>query len=70
VSSEIYPLFWFKKLISAAKHLEPLKGGKIPLETLVRGKDPEQNEKLFVKITDIIKSAGVSHNSKVKLVDS
>jgi len=38
-----------------------LKGGKIPLEVLVRGKDAEQNEKLFAKITDLIKSAGVSH---------
>jgi nucleosome binding factor SPN SPT16 subunit len=44
-----------------AKHLEQLKGGKIPLEVLVRGKDPEQNEKLFAKITDLIKSSGVSH---------
>ncbi|KAH8820790.1 FACT complex subunit-domain-containing protein [Xylogone sp. PMI_703] len=41
-----------------AKHLEPLKGGKIPLEILVRGKDAEQNEKLFNKITDLIKSSG------------
>ncbi|RFU32333.1 Acting on peptide bonds (peptidase), partial [Scytalidium lignicola] len=41
-----------------AKHLEPLKGGKIPLEILVRGKDAEQNEKLFNKITDVIKTAG------------
>ncbi|RDW80024.1 putative FACT complex subunit SPT16 [Coleophoma cylindrospora] len=41
-----------------AKHLEPLKGGKIPLEVLVRGKDAAANEKLFTKITDVIKSAG------------
>ncbi|KAM3086959.1 FACT complex subunit spt16 [Clarireedia jacksonii] len=41
-----------------AKHLEPLKGGKIPLEVLVRGKDAEQNEKLFTKIADVIKSSG------------
>ncbi|RQM08033.1 hypothetical protein DH86_00001376 [Scytalidium sp. 3C] len=33
-------------------------GGKIPLEILVRGKDAEQNEKLFNKITDLIKSSG------------
>lgn len=38
--------------------MEPLKGGKIPLEVLIRGKDAEQNEKLFEKITDVIKSAG------------
>lgn len=44
-----------------AKHLEPLKGGKIPLEILVRGKDAEQNEKLFNKITDLIKSSGVGY---------
>ncbi|TVY36366.1 FACT complex subunit [Lachnellula occidentalis] len=41
-----------------AKHLEPLKGGRIPIEVLVRGKDAEANEKLFLKITDSIKSAG------------
>jgi len=27
----------------------------------VRGKDNAENEKLFVKITDAIKAAGVSH---------
>jgi hypothetical protein len=41
--------------------LEPLKGGKIPLHVLVRGKDAEQNEKLFTDITAHIKAAGVSH---------
>jgi nucleosome binding factor SPN SPT16 subunit len=35
-----------------------LKGGKVPLEVLVRGKDAEANEKLFVKINDSIKAAG------------
>lgn len=48
-------------LTGTAKHLEPLKGGKYPLEVLVRGKDAAENEKLFSKITDTIKSAGVSH---------
>jgi nucleosome binding factor SPN SPT16 subunit len=43
-----------------AKHLEPLKGGKIPLEILVRGKDADANTKLFEKINEQIKSAGVS----------
>jgi hypothetical protein len=43
-----------------AKHLEPLKGGKIALEVLVRGKDAEQNEALFRKIADKITGAGVS----------
>ncbi|KAG0652062.1 Facilitates chromatin transcription complex subunit spt16 [Hyphodiscus hymeniophilus] len=41
-----------------AKHLEPLKGGKVALEVLVRGKDAEQNEALFKKITDKITSSG------------
>jgi hypothetical protein len=45
-----------------------LKGGKIPLEILIRGKDPEQNEKLFVKVTDVVKSAGVSHNHEADLI--
>lgn len=47
--------------IGIAKHLEPLKGGKIPLEVLVRGKDAAANEKLFTKIADVINSSGVSH---------
>lgn len=42
-----------------AKHLEPLKGDKIPLEILVRGKDGEENKKLFEKITQVIKDSGV-----------
>jgi nucleosome binding factor SPN SPT16 subunit len=42
-----------------AKHLEPLKGGKIPLEILIRGKDAGENTKLFEKINDVIKSSGV-----------
>ena len=42
-----------------AKHLEPLKGGKVPIEILVRGKDAEQNAKQFEKCLDVIKGAGV-----------
>jgi hypothetical protein len=42
-----------------AKHLEQIKGGRFPVEVLVRGKDAEENEKLFVKIADKIKEAGV-----------
>jgi nucleosome binding factor SPN SPT16 subunit len=38
-----------------------LKGGKVALEVLVRGKDAEQNEALFKQITDKITGAGVSH---------
>ncbi|KAI2625588.1 SPT16-domain-containing protein [Hypoxylon sp. NC1633] len=41
-----------------AKHLEQLKGGRFPIEVLVRGKDAAVNEKQFVKITDTINSAG------------
>jgi nucleosome binding factor SPN SPT16 subunit len=43
-----------------AKYLDQIKGGRIPVEVLVRGKDAAENEKLFVKIADIIKSSGVS----------
>ena len=42
-----------------AKHIEPLKGGKVPLEILVRGKDTEQNAKHFEKCLSVIKGAGV-----------
>lgn len=42
-----------------AKHLEHLKGGKIPVEILVTTKDAEQKAKVFEKCLDVIKSAGV-----------
>ncbi|PGH29594.1 FACT complex subunit spt16 [[Emmonsia] crescens] len=41
-----------------AKHLEHLKGGKIPVEILVTTKDAEQKAKVFEKCLDVIKSAG------------
>jgi nucleosome binding factor SPN SPT16 subunit len=41
-----------------AKHLDQLKGGRFPIEVLVRGKDAVENEKLFVQITEKIKEAG------------
>ncbi|KAH6630963.1 FACT complex subunit-domain-containing protein [Chaetomium sp. MPI-SDFR-AT-0129] len=41
-----------------AKYLDQIKGGRFPVEVLVRGKDAAENEKLFVKITDAIKAAG------------
>ncbi|KAH6655439.1 FACT complex subunit-domain-containing protein [Truncatella angustata] len=41
-----------------AKHLEQLKGGRFPIEVLVRGKDAGENEKLFIKIADAINAAG------------
>lgn len=43
-----------------AKHLEPLKNGKIPVEILVTTKDPESKSKAFEKCLEVIKSAGVS----------
>ena len=39
-------------------YLEPLKGGKTPVEILVRGKDAEENTRQFEKCTDAIKKAG------------
>lgn len=41
-----------------AKHLDQIKAGRFPVEVLVRGKDAEENEKLFVKISEKIKEAG------------
>lgn len=43
-----------------AKHLEPLKGGKIPVEILVTSKDPADKAKAFDTCIDAIKKAGVS----------
>ncbi|UKZ77912.1 FACT complex subunit spt16 [Trichoderma virens FT-333] len=50
-----------------AKHLEQLKGGRFPIEVLVRGKDAAENEKLFVTVADKIKEAG--DTSKGPFVD-
>lgn len=41
-----------------ASYLEPLKGGKVPVEILIRGKDADENKKQFEKCLDIIKKAG------------
>ncbi|KAJ5888869.1 FACT complex subunit s.t1.c16 [Penicillium taxi] len=41
-----------------AEILEPLKGGKIPLEILVVTKDPESKTRAFEKCIDCIKTAG------------
>ncbi|KAK0616070.1 FACT complex subunit-domain-containing protein [Bombardia bombarda] len=41
-----------------AKYLDQIKGGRYPVEVLVRGKNAAENEKLFIKITDAIKAAG------------
>ncbi|KAL8900143.1 MAG: hypothetical protein Q9192_001228 [Flavoplaca navasiana] len=49
---------WIVTTVKKAKHLEGLKGGKTPLEILVRGKDPEQNAKHFERCLDLIKTSG------------
>lgn len=41
-----------------AKHLEQLKGGRFPIEVLVRSKDAAANEKQLNKITEAINAAG------------
>ncbi|EPE03114.1 fact complex subunit spt-16 [Ophiostoma piceae UAMH 11346] len=41
-----------------AKYLDQIKNGRFPVEVLVRGKDAAENEKLFIKVIDIIKGAG------------
>ncbi|KAL1955652.1 hypothetical protein VTO42DRAFT_8197 [Malbranchea cinnamomea] len=41
-----------------AKHLEPLQGGKVPIELLVTSKEPEQKAKVFQKCLEVIKGAG------------
>ena len=35
-----------------------MKGGKVPVEILVRGKDPEENKKQFQTCLDTLKKAG------------
>lgn len=51
---------WIVTTAKKAKHLEGLKGDKILLEILVRGKDVEENRKHFERVNAIIKGAGVS----------
>ena len=48
----------FSLTVCTAKHLEPLKGGKLAMEILVRSKDPDQNAKHFQRCLDAIKAAG------------
>lgn len=62
--SAIMQLFCDEVKLSAshsAKHLQPLKGGKIPIEILVRGRDADQNAKHFKRCVDAIKDAGVRY---------
>lgn len=42
-----------------ASFLEPLKGGKVPVEIYVRGKDADENAEQLKKCVGIIKSSGV-----------
>lgn len=49
---------YFVTTAKKAKHLEQLKGGRFPIEVLVRGKDAAENEKLFLKLADTINSSG------------
>lgn len=51
---------------ATAKHLEQLKGGRFPIEILIRGKDAAENEKLWVTIADKIKAAGVSSSQRIR----
>ncbi|TKA23656.1 FACT complex subunit spt16 [Salinomyces thailandicus] len=41
-----------------AAYLEPLKGGKTPVEIIVRGKDADENAKQFERCLETIKAAG------------
>lgn len=41
-----------------AKHLEPLKGGKTPVEIMVRGKDDAANALIFKELAEVIKKSG------------
>lgn len=53
---------------TAAKHLEPLKGGKIPVEILAITKDPEQKAKAFEKCLGVIKEAGVRPSITITVI--
>lgn len=44
--------------MALAVYLEPLKGGKTPVEIFVRGKDAEENARQFEKCIDAINKAG------------
>ncbi|KAL5418571.1 hypothetical protein PMIN03_001048 [Paraphaeosphaeria minitans] len=55
ITPELFQIVTTKK---KASYLEPLKGGKVPVEILIRGKDVDENKKQFEKCLDIIKKAG------------
>ena len=51
------------EFLKTAKHLEPLKGGKIPVEILsAPPKDAAQKSKFFERCLDLIKKSGVGTN--------
>lgn len=50
--------FYVVTTAKKAKHLENLKNGKIPVETLIVTKNPESKAKAFERCLDIIKGAG------------
>ncbi|KAL7270396.1 FACT complex subunit spt16 [Rhizina undulata] len=50
--------FYVITTVKKAKHLEPLKGGKVPVEILVRGKDEAKNAQIFKDVIDVIKKFG------------
>jgi len=50
--------------VHTAKHLEQLKGGRFPVEVLVRSKDAAENEKQLQNLAENINNAGVSHFSR------
>lgn len=47
-----------------AEYLNDLKGGKVQIEILVRGKDVEENNKIWDKVLGVIKSSGVCSASR------
>jgi hypothetical protein len=42
-----------------ASFLEGLKGGKVPVEIYIRGKDADENAEQLKKCAELIKSSGV-----------
>ncbi|PUU77789.1 FACT complex subunit SPT16 N-terminal lobe domain-domain-containing protein [Tuber borchii] len=52
--------------LRAAKYLETLKGGKFPIEILVRGKDEAQNTQNFKDLVEVITKSGKKVGAYVK----
>ncbi|PVI02358.1 FACT complex subunit spt16 [Periconia macrospinosa] len=55
ITPDLFQIVTTKK---KASYLEPLKGGKVPVEILVRGKDAEENKKQFQSCIETMKKAG------------